>query len=191
MNEEITNAIRILKQGGIVIFPTDTAFAIGCNVSDEKAVSRLFALRRRAETQAVPVLIDSIEMAKKYATDIPGDVIEKLINIYWPGALTIILPCKTEHVPLMIRGGGNTLGLRMPNNSIAQMIIQGVGEGIVGCSANFSGEKTPYAFEELNPELVNLVDYVVPGVITLKQTSTVIDCTVSPWNVLREGPVKI
>src|SRR6185437_1046902 len=95
---EIKQAIEIVQQGGIIIFPTDTAFAIGCKVSDEKAASRLFAIRRRAETKAVPVLIDSLEMAKKYVMDIPIDVREKLIQPFWTGALTIVLSCKVESV---------------------------------------------------------------------------------------------
>jgi len=98
----------------------------------------------------VPVLIDSIEMARKYVTNIPQDVIEELMRPYWPGALTIVLPCKTEVVPSLVSGGGDTIGLRIPDNEIIREIIRGVGEGIIGCSANFAGEKTPYIFEDID-----------------------------------------
>jgi len=191
MNDQIQKAIEILQHGGIVILPTDTAFAISCKVSDEKAVAHLFHLRRRVETKAVTVLIDSLEMAKKYVTDIPSDVQEKLIQPYWPGGLTIVLPGREENIPSLVRGGRDTIGLRIPNHSIAREIIRGVGEGIVGCSANFAGEATPFRFEDLDPELIKLVDYVVPGETTLQQASTVIDCSVNPWKVLREGAVKL
>lgn len=184
-------AIRILQQGGIIIYPTDTAFGIGCKVSDEQAVKRLFHLRRRSETKAVPLLIDSIEMTKKYVLTIPPEVKEKLMEQYWPGALTIVLPSNKRTVPALVRGGGDTIGMRMPNHIVILDIIKGVGEGIVGCSANFAGEKTPYVFGEIDPKLVNLVDYVVPGTTNLPKTSTVINCAVHPWKILRNGAIDL
>jgi len=187
----INQAVKILNCGGIIIFPTDTAYGIGCKVSEEKAVSRLFDLRRREKTKAVPVLIDSLKMAKKYIINIPSEVTEKLIKPYWPGALTIILRSRSKNIPGLIRGGKDTIGLRIPNNDTIREIIKGVGEGIVGCSANFGGEKTPFRFEDLDPELVKLVDFVVPSEINSHQTSTVIDCSVRPWRILREGAIKI
>jgi L-threonylcarbamoyladenylate synthase len=193
MSDHIKRAIEILNQGGIVILPTDTAFAIGCKVSDTYAVEKLFTLRRRAETKAVPVLIDSLEMVKKYVTDIPVDVREKLMEKYWPGALTIVLPLQSrvQNIASLVVGRGNTIGLRLPDHSITREIIRGVGEGIVGCSANFAGEATPFRFEDLDTELIKLVDYVVPGETILQQASTVIDCSANPWKILREGAVVI
>jgi len=191
MNDQIKEAIDILNKGGIVIYPTDTAFAIGCKVSDEKVVERLFQLRRRPETKAVPVLIDSLEMARRYVTDVPIVVREELMEKYWPGALTIVLPCLSDNVASLVLGGGKTIGLRIPNHSVAREIIRGVGEGIIGCSANFAGDATPYTFEDLDPELITLVDCVVSGKATLQQTSTVVDCSVEPWKILREGAIKL
>ncbi len=188
----IGKAIEILKNGGIIIFPTDTAFGIGCRIDDEKAVERLFEIRRRPHEKATPVLISSVAMAKDYVLEIPQEVEEKLIKKYWPGAVTIVLPAKTKKVPGLVRGGGNTIGIRMPNNQTILSIIKGVGVPILGPSANFHGEKTPYAFSELNPDLVRLVDYVVKGETnSVGKASTVIDCSVTPWKIIREGAVKI
>lgn len=211
MKEDIKQAISVLKNGGIVIFPTDTAFGIGCRIDDEEAIRRLFEIRRRPETKAMPILVSSLEMAQKYLDPIPENVIEKLVNKYWPGGLTIVLPCKKEKVPALVRGNGETLGVRMPNNKMCLGIIEKVGVPILASSANFAGEKTPYRFEDLDPELVKLVDYILrdSGPIrypstSLRQTrlplrektqgnqvSTVIDCTVNPWSVLREGAIKL
>ena len=191
MNEDTEKAIKMLKDGGIVIFPTDTAFGIGCRMDDEKAVKRLFEIRKRPETQATPVLVDSLEMAQRYLLEVPKDVEKKLIKKYWPGALTVILYCNKVKVPKLVRGGGDTLGVRMPNHDTTLKIIKGVGVPILGPSANFHGEKTPYELEDLDKELIKLVDYVVPGECTLKQPSTVIDCSKKPWKVLREGAIKI
>lgn len=191
MQEDIREAIRILEDGGIVIFPTDTAFGIGCRIDREEAVRRLFSLRRRPESKASPVLVSSLEMAQGYLEPIPKDVKEKLIEKYWPGALTIVLPCKKEKISDLVRGGGDTLGVRMPDHSIALELIKGTGVPILGSSANFAGGKTPYYFEDLDTELVKLVDFVVPGECKIKEPSTVIDCTVEPWKVLRQGAIKL
>lgn len=189
--EEIKQAIKILKEGGIVIFPTDTAFGIGCRIDDEEAIKRLFTIRKRPQTQATPVLVDTVKMAQEFVQPIPKDVVDRLIEPYWPGALTIILPCLTDKVPALVRGGGRTLGVRIPNHPTTRAIIQGVGVPILGPSANFHGEATLYSFESLSKELIQQVDFVVPGECTVKQASTVIDCSKSPWQIIRQGAVKI
>ncbi len=191
MNKQIEEAVKILNQGGIVIFPTDTAFGIGCRMDNEEAIKRLFKIRNRPESQAVPVLVADLEMVKKYTAEVPEDVIENLIKPFWPGALTIVLNAKIEKVPPLVRGGGETVGIRMPNHAIILEIIRTVGVPILGPSANFHGENTPYEFKDLNPELISLVDYVVEGECPVKQTSTVIDCTKTPWEILRQGAVTV
>jgi L-threonylcarbamoyladenylate synthase len=192
MNEEIRQAITILKQGGIVIYPTDTAFGIGCKVSDQDAVQRLFTLRRRELTKAVPVLIDGKEMARRYTGTIDEEIVEQLIAPYWPGALTIIFPCISPSVSPLICGKGTTIGLRMPKHPIPLALIKGIKEGIVGCSANFAGEQTPFAFEQLNKKLLKQVDFVVHGNTGEKNVaSTVIDCSVHPWRILRKGAIAL
>ncbi|HSA83634.1 MAG TPA: L-threonylcarbamoyladenylate synthase [Patescibacteria group bacterium] len=191
MNDQIKEAIKIVQKGGVIIFPTDTAFGIGCRIDDEEAIKRLFAIRKRPETQATPVLVSGWDMAEEYISKIPEEVLEKLIKPFWPGALTIVLPCKTEKVPELVRGKGNNLGVRMPNYEIALEIIRGVGVPMLGPSANFHGEKTPYSFEDLNPELVRLVDYVVQGECSVKLASTVVNCTVKPWKILRQGAIEL
>jgi len=190
MIDHIKEAIKIVQQGGIIIFPTDTAFGIGCRIDDMLAIERLFFIRKRPERQATPVLVSGREMAAEYLVKIPQDVSTKLIEPFWPGALTIVLPCKTEKVPELVRGKGSNLGVRMPNHETALEIIRGVGVPLLGPSANFHGEKTPYTFEDLDPELVQLVDYVVQGECSIKQTSTVIDCSVMPWKILRQGATR-
>lgn len=189
--EEIKKAIQILEEGGTVIFPTDTAFGIGCRIDDEKAVKRLFGIRKRPETQATPVLVDSVEMAQKYLLPIPKDVIDKLIKPYWPGALTIILPCKADKTPKLVRGGGTTLGIRVPNHSTIRQIIKGVGVPILGPSANFHGDKTPFSLSEVNKKLQEQVDFIVGGACEHKLSSTVIDCSKHPWRIIRQGAIDL
>ena len=191
MNDQVDEAVRILNQGGIVIFPTDTAFGIGCRIDSKETIKKLFKLRRRPESQAVPILVSDLEMAKKYVKEVPEDIINKLINPYWPGALTIVLKVNEEKVFSLIRGGGETIGVRMPNHPTTLEIIKKVDVPILGPSANFHGEKTPFEFKDLDQELISLVDYVVEGKCSIKQASTVIDCSKTPWNILRQGAIKV
>src|SRR3989344_5775452 len=99
MNENIKKAVEVLKRGGIVIFPTDTAFGIGCVIDNAEAVEKLFKIRKRPLTQATPVLVDTVKMAQDFLQPIPGEVVDKLIEPYWPGALTIVLQSRIHKVP--------------------------------------------------------------------------------------------
>jgi len=184
-------AIEVLKKGGIVIFPTDTAYGIGCRIDCEGAVKRLFEIRKRPTSQAVPVLVDSIAMAKKYLVSPISDNVRHLMEKYWPGGLTIVYPCKTEKIPYLVRGGTNKLGVRMPNHKLVLDLIKSVRVPILGPSANFHGFPTPYDCEDLDKKLVKLVDYVIKGECSKKQVSTVVDCSDVPWKILRSGAVKL
>lgn len=191
MDKKIEETIKVLNKGGIVIFPTDTAYGIGCRIDNGLAVKRLFELRKRPSSQAVPVLVSSIEMAKKYLQQVPIEVEERLMKKYWPGPLTIVLKSRNELVPSLVRGGGETLGVRMPNNKTTLEIIESIGVPLLGPSANFSGQKTPYSVFEIDEKLINLVDFVLEGETKEKDVSTVIDCSGSSWKILRQGVIKI
>lgn len=187
----IEEAIKIIKQGGIVIYPTDTAFGIGCRVDDEKAVKRLFDLRKRPPQQATPVLFDTKERVKEYVLPFDQNV-EELMEKYWPGALTIVLSCLVQKIPSMVRGGGKTLGVRIPDHQIALELVRGADIPILGPSANFHGEPTPYTFETLDKELLKLADYYLEGKTKgIGLASTVVDASINPWKIIRQGAVTI
>lgn len=188
MSTNMQTAVRVLNKGGIIIFPTDTAFGIGCRIDNHAAVDRLFSIRKRPLTQATPILVSSIAMALAYLNS-PSDVVRRLMDTYWPGALTIVARCRKNLVYSPIRGGGETIGLRMPNHETVLRIIEEVGVPILGPSANFHGSATPFSIGDLDPELVKLVDYVVQGECTIKQPSTVVDCSVDPYKIIRQGAV--
>lgn len=184
----IQKAIKILNAGGVIIFPTDTAFGIGCRIDTPHAVERIFRIRNRPRTQALPVLVSSKEQALAYFSA-PTDIVRRFMDSYWPGALTIVDACKKNLIDSPIRAGGETVGLRWPNHETAHYIMEGVGVPIVGPSANFHGSKTPYSHDDLDPELVKLVDLVVPGSCPVGNVSTVVDCTVTPYRIIRQGAV--
>lgn len=181
-------AIEVIREGGIVIFPTDTAFGIGCRMDNEKAVAKLFKIKKRPPTQAVPVLFDSLSRVEEYI--LPFEVsIKRLMKKHWPGALTIVLPCKISKVPFLVRGGGKTLGVRIPDHNAPMQLIKGAGAPILAPSANFHGGNTPYIFSELDKALTKLVDFVVEGKTWGSLSSTVVDCSRRPWEIIRQGAI--
>lgn len=189
-SKQLQQAINILKAGGIVIYPTDTAFGIGCRIDQSESVDRLFRIRKRPITQATPVLVDSIGMALPYL-DSQSQIVRRLMEKHWPGGLTIVVPCKKNLVYSPIRGGSDTIGLRMPDHETTLALIRGVGVPILGPSANFHGDPTPYSSDDINPELIKLVDFVVLGTCIVKQASTVVDCSVDPIRIIRQGAVTL
>jgi L-threonylcarbamoyladenylate synthase len=189
-DSELKEAIRIIKDGGIVIYPTDTAFGIGCRMDDRLAVDRLFSLRNRSRTHAVPVLVVSVVMALAYL-DHPFPIVRRLMDTHWPGALTIVAACKKDKVYSPIRGGQNTVGVRMPDHDVPASIIEAIGVPILGPSANFHGLPTPYSFETIDPKLKQLVDFCLPGECPIGMVSTVVDCSQEPFRVIRKGAVTV
>jgi len=187
-NTSIQEAISVINSGGIVVFPTDTAFGVGCRIDNVKAINRLFKIRNRPMMQPLPILVSSQEQSLAYYSS-PSDIVRHLMDTYWPGALTIVDYCKKDLILSPIRGGGETVGMRFPNHRVAQLLIEGAGVPIVGPSANFHGKPTPFTFDSLDPEFLELVDYVVPGECKGKLSSTVVDCTTDPYTIIRQGAV--
>ena len=186
----LNKAISVLKKGGIVIFPTDTAYGIGCRMDDEKAVKRLFEIRSRPSSQATPVLVSSVKMACKcFSTPLP-DVVRHLMEKYWPGALTIVYE-SNNRIPLPVRGGGRTVGLRMPNHKTILKVIKRLDIPVLGPSANLHGQPTPFRYEDLDPNLVKQADYVISGKCQEGNVSTVVDCTSEPFKIIRQGAIMI
>lgn len=184
--DQIDKAVLVLDNGGVIIYPTDTAYGIGSKADNNDAVKRVYKIKNRPHTQPVSVLVDSKDMALTYF-DNPPDIVVRLMDEYWPGGLTIVYYKNKDTVSSIISGGTDTVGLRAPNHPVTLKIIKGIGVGLIGPSANFRGEKTPFVFSDLNKELIGKVDYVVNEKSYGDKTSTVINCTTKPFTILRQG----
>lgn len=188
---KLKEAVKILQDGGIVIYPTDTAFGIGCRIDSEKSIKKLFEMKKRPPSQAVPVLISSQDMAERYFLSPLPDNVRHLMDAYWPGALTIVYNCKKDLIPPLVRGGADKVGLRMPDYEIPLALIKEVGVPILGPSANFHKAATPFEYNQLDKSLIRLVDYVIEGKCSVGNVSTVIDATCKQWKIIRQGAVKV
>ncbi len=178
--EQSRRAAEILKNGGVVIFPTDTIYGIGCRYDDKNAVDRIYKIKSRSKNQPFPILVSSIEQVKQLATI--TQAAQELIEKYWPGGLTIVLNPKE---------GSQKIGFRMPRSTLIGLLINLLGKPIIGTSANFHGQKSPASFEELDPKIIKLADFAIRGSCKKGTESTVIDATINPPKIIRLGAVKI
>ena len=184
--EEISKAASIIRSGGIVAFPTETVYGLGANALDERAVAKIFRAKGRPADNPLIVHISSREMLNMVARDIP-ELAFKLIDAFWPGALTIILKRK-DVVPDITTGGLDTVAVRMPDNEIALSLINGAGVPIAAPSANISGRPSPTKAQHVIKDMDGRIDAVIMGDETrLGVESTVLDLTVTPPALLRPG----
>lgn len=186
-NISFLEATDPLISGKVGIFPTDTAYGIGCRVDDSEAVERIYKIRNRPSEKALLILVSSLEMAYEYGEF--SDNAKLLADKYWPGGLTMVVACNTQKIPSNVRAGGDTIAIRLPNHKALIELIDKIDVPIVAPSANFSGSKTPFEYDELDPELISHADFVVKGDCTIKGVSTIIDTTVDPFVIIREGVV--
>lgn len=188
-NSQIEKAVKAFKEGKVVIFPTDTAYGIGCRMDNVSTVKKIYSIRKRQESKPFLVLVSGMEMARQYVGF--DEKASKFLKKQWPGGVTLILPCKKDLVPGIVRAGGETLAVRIPNHEELLEIIKEVGVPIIAPSANIAGDPTPYSLGEVNNKLLDLADYVMAGECAYGKESTIIDATVDPWEVVREGAVKV
>lgn len=156
--DEVQKAAEIIKEGGIVIFPTDTVFGIGCRIGNQKAIEKLYNIKGREKDKPTLIIIEDTDQGKNYAEFDKKSLL--LAKVFWPGPLTLVLKAKIS-VPKMIKDTQNTVGMRQTNHKIIQRLVGLVGEPILAPSANFSGERPPSKFPEIDKNLIKLVDYVL------------------------------
>lgn len=154
----VDEAAKILKAGGLILYPTDTVWGIGCDATNEEAVQRIYALKQSENKHAMLVLCPSADEIVRYVNRAPGIAFEVMEMATSP--LTLILPGATGVAKNLIPDEG-TLGVRVPDHEFCQRLLRKLGRPIVSTSANISGEKTPRTLSEITAEIVAGVDYVV------------------------------
>ena len=188
MEKLVERAIRILKNGGIVAFPTDTIYGLGANAFDEDAVLRIYEAKIRPRNFALTLLLADTSQIKLVAENIPK-MAWKLAEKFMPGALTIVLN-KSMAVSNMITGEGNTVAVRIPNHPVPIALVKGLGAPITGTSANISGGNNPLTAEDVFNQLRYRVDMIIDGGrCPIGVSSTVLDLTTNPPKIIREGAI--
>lgn len=178
--ENIIKAAGVLKQGGLVAFPTETVYGLGADFFDVKAIKRLYEVKQRPQDKPFAVLIADIEDLARFECVISG-LAKELIDNFWPGPLTLIFETKKS----------GKLGFRLPNHNIARELIRQSGTLIAAPSANISGQTPPTNAQEVLSHLKGKIDLVLDaGETALRQESTVIDLTLSPYKIVRAGAIR-
>jgi len=190
--------IEIIRRGGLIIFPTETLYGLGCIATNEAALRRLFAAKGRAPGQPPPLLVAGAAQLMTLVDDIPPFA-EALIAAHWPGALTLVLPVRATVAPLLTGlsadGITRTVGVRHSAHPMAQALCEAAGAPIVATSANHSGAvgraATPHVLEDIPVALRQSVDVIIDGGEVAGEPSTVVDCTCEPPRVLRQGALRL
>jgi len=184
--EAIKRAVGLIASGGSIAYPTDTVYGLGVNALDSCAVLRAFNMKQRPLSQPVPVAVSDAEMAERLA--IFRDEARSLTEVFWPGALTLVLPRKPL-IPLVVTAGRTDLAIRMPCHQVPLQIIAESMLPITATSANIHENPSCREAAEVLQQLGGQVDLVLDGGRTLGIASTILDLTGYRPRVLREGPV--
>lgn len=180
LSPEVKKAAQVLKNGGVVIFPTDTVYGVGCIYNNKKALGKIYKIKARPQTLPFPILVSSMSQAEGITK--MNKLAKDLARKYWPGGLTIITKSKD---------GDANIGIRMPNSQIVKELIEETGSPIVGTSANFHGQESVSDFESLDRRLLRLTDFVIEGKCQKGQESTIVDTTREKIKIIRRGAVNI
>lgn len=184
----VEEAVALLQQGQVVAFPTETVYGLGADATSDQAVARIFAAKGRPADNPLIVHIGHIEQLPQVAADVP-DTAKALMDAFWPGALTVILPKQAGLSP-SVTAGLDSVGVRLPSDPVALALLRGVSLPIAAPSANVSGRPSPTTAEHVAEDLDGKVAGILDGASAqIGLESTVIDCTVTPPIILRPGGV--
>jgi L-threonylcarbamoyladenylate synthase len=182
---EIEKGVIILRDGGVIAFPTDTVYGLGADAFNSTAVERIYEIKSRPKHQQLPLLIADIERLTALAEPIPK-IAWFLARRFWPGGLTLVLS-KTALVPTYL-ASGPTIAVRIPNHPVCLDLIQHLGNPIIGTSANISGHPAALTAEEVRQQLRGKIDLIINGgKCPGGKESTIVDVTHEEPIILRQG----
>ena len=162
--EILKEAVAILRSGGVILYPTDTVWGIGCDATDPKAVARVFAIKRRSDSKSLVLLAANLDMVARYVKAVPNiaidlvEVNDKPMTLIYPGAI-----CGAYGLAENAVAEDGSVGMRIPLPGFWRDLVARLGRPLVSTSANISGEPTPRRFAEISPAIRDAVDYAVPA----------------------------
>lgn len=186
LQHAVRQASDVLRRGGLVIFPTETVYGLAADALSEEAVRRVWEVKGRPSDKPLPVQVADVNALRLLWREVPEDLMP-LINAFMPGALTLVY-WRSALVPDIVTAGADTVGVRIPNHSVALALLRAFRRPVVAPSANLSGEEPPSRVEDISLQLLEKVDLVMDAGDTGGGIpSTVLDVTVRPARILRAG----
>ncbi|MDQ4076198.1 MAG: L-threonylcarbamoyladenylate synthase [Chloroflexota bacterium] len=186
--QALAQALALLRQGEVVALPTDTVYGIASDSLNPDAIMRLYEVKERPPQKAIPLLLANERQMLDVTREAP-DVVWDIVSLYWPGALTVVLPA-APHLPAILTAGGDTVAVRLPDSRVVRVLAEGLGRPLAVTSANLSGQDNCRTAEAVFAAIGTRLPLILDGGATPgEQPSTVLDLTTSPPRILREGPV--
>jgi len=185
-DNDLTYAVETLKNGGLVGVPTETVYGLAGNGLDASAVSMIYEVKGRPAVKPLSLLVADIDVAATVCTEIPEDA-KKLTEAFWPGPLTIVLPCR-DTVPSIVTAGGNTIGVRCPDHPKTLELLRLAGVPAACPSANISDMPSPKSAEDVLGYFDGKIPCVIDGgMCILGVESTIVSLVEKPYRILRQG----
>lgn len=187
-----TEAVKHLRAGHLVIYPTETAYALGADITNECAVRKIFRAKGRTKNKALPMIAASLAMAERYGNF--SSMLKKLAKKYWPGPLTIVTPAKPKSIAKSVIGKDKTVAIRVSSHSLARLLSQRLGRPLVATSANISGYGNIYSVKSLKKSFAGApatIYLLSGGTLPRRQPSTIIALKNGKLIVLRRGAIRV
>ncbi|MBW6492261.1 MAG: threonylcarbamoyl-AMP synthase [Lentimicrobium sp.] len=158
MDSEIRKTLKVLKNGGIILYPTDTVWGLGCDALNARAIEQIYKIKERPNTKSLIVLLDTFELLKKYVKNVP-DIVEDLI-LSMDKPVTVIYE-NAINLPKNVIAPDGSVAIRVVRDQFCSRLIKEFGRPLISSSANISGEPTPLVFSQIDRKIIDNVDYVV------------------------------
>ena len=186
--DTIDKAAVLIRKGGLVVFPTSSFYGLGAEVFNAEAVDRVFRVKKRDPRKPILILVASMSDVAPLVRSIPKRAM-RLMEVFWPGGLTLVFE-SAELLPSNLTGYTGKIGIRLEGHPVASALVTAVGNPITGTSANLSGKGSCTAVAKLDRQIKDQVDLVLDaGRLADGKGSTVVDATVTPAKILREGVI--
>lgn len=159
MNEDIKNALEVLRRGGVILYPTDTIWGLGCDATNAEAIAKLCGIKHRDPHKSMLILCKDFEQVAQYVEDFDSRVVDYISR--WKTPTTVVYP-KAKNLPQSLLAADGSIGIRVPKSEFCTSLIEKFGKPIVSTSANFAGEEPPRYYYNIDAWLIEQVDFLVP-----------------------------
>lgn len=199
IKQDSLNTISLAKDaltaGGVIVYPTETSYGLGCGATNKQAVEKLYKLKHQPANKPSILVVASLAMAEEYG--VFSETARQLANKYWPGPLTLVVPVKPDNtlVPCLINQANQTVGLRWSSYKLVEDLSRAINQPMVSTSANISGQADTYSLAEVELQFKNNLDQISPmidgGILPGIKPSTVVEVIGDEIKVLRQGELFI
>lgn len=188
-NEVVDKSIDILKSGGLIIYPTETAYGLGADIYNKNAVERVYNIKQRHKNLPLSVIVGNIKIAESICSGM-NNSIKSIIGHFMPGPLTLVYKAD-KNVPEYVLGGGNSIGFRIPGNDYCLELLKKYKKPVTATSANFSGKSEARKIADIGNEVLDNAELVIDsGEIKSEDVSTIIKIKGNNFEIVREGAIK-